>query len=343
MYPNIGLVGIMVASQKEKKHILKKYLDNNRTRIRLYCFTPSDIDWKRKSIIGLHRSNQKWALKKFPFPQVIYNRCYKIDRKIIKDLEAVIGRNSCFNHVNQFNKLETYLKLREWLVPHLPETVPYSKENVVLLLIIHKVLYFKPCCGNQGKGVYRVQLMDSGEIHIAYHHFLPQIIVWDFIPFLECMEQYLGSNAYIVQKGVDVQKINDRNFDIRVLVQKNRKGLWSITNIVSRICQNGCYNTSIYEEVCYTEKILQQLYPSETVNNILQLIHNLSLRTAEIMESHAGYHLGEICVDFALDKVGHVWIIEVNGKPQKSIYNAFKEQHRVYQRPLEYAHYLCRR
>jgi hypothetical protein len=53
--------------------------------------------------------------------------------------------------------------------------------------------------------------------------------------------------------------------------------------------------------------------------------------------------LGEISVNFVLDKEMKLWIIELNGKPQKSIYKDiknFKYEQLIYRRPLEYAYFL---
>ncbi|MEW9702148.1 YheC/YheD family protein [Paenibacillus sp. SI8] len=335
-------IGIMVNKGNERKYLLKKYLDCKMKSIKMFCFTPSDVDWERKSIVGYHRVNRRWVMSKFPFPQVVYNRCYTLNPSFIERLEEVIGINKCFNHINQFNKYETYQKLNEWLVHHLPETVPFDKENAARLLNIHKVLYLKPFYGHSGIGVYRVELKNSGEIQFGHNHFLPEHLVGDILQFQVRIQELVGSTPYIIQKGINTPKINDKNFDIRVLVQKNMKGLWSVTNVVSRIAHRGYFNTSICEKVCLSEEVLNYFYPPDMVNAIFQSIYDLSLRSAEIMELHAGYHLGELSVDFALDNVGHVWIIEVNGKPQKDLYGEIREQKNIYKRPLQYAHFLCR-
>lgn len=337
-----GFIGIMVANRKERKYSLKKYLDFNTTKMKLFCFTPSEIDWKRKSITGIHRLNRKWQENKFSFPEVIYNRCYSINNRIIERLKTNIGSNKCFNHINQFNKHEIHKNLSQWLVQYLPETVLYDKENASRLLDIHKVLYFKPCYGNKGEGVYRVEVKDSGEIHIGDHHFLPRIIIGDSLQFQKKIHKLVGSTPYIIQKGVDIQQLNDQIFDIRVLAQKNKKGQWSVTNVVSRVAHKGCFNTSMCEKVCLSEEVLNHLYPPDKVNAIIHSIYNISLRAAEIIEISSSYHLGELSVDFALDNDGFAWIIEVNGKPQKDLYDELDKRYRVYRRPLEYARYLSK-
>jgi hypothetical protein len=336
-------VGIMVAKHRERKHALQKYAACNTTNTKLFCFTPSEIDWERKSITGLHQSNGKWALKTFPFPDVVYNRCYNMDRSLVERLETVIGSNKCFNHINQLAKHEVHHHLTRWLASYLPETVLYDQELAVQMLHVHKVIYLKPCYGNNGKGVYRAELKESGEIQIGDHHFVPKYIVGGVPQFLEKMQELIGSAPYLIQQGIGIRQSNGRIFDIRVLAQKNRSGSWSVTNAISRFAHKGCFNTSICERIGMSEEALRQLYSADKAKAIIGSLHDISLRAAEILEIDAHYHLGELSVDFALDDAGHIWIIEVNGKPQKDLYNGIRNSYRVYKRPLQYARYLCKR
>ncbi|ANY66251.1 hypothetical protein BBD42_07060 [Paenibacillus sp. BIHB 4019] len=333
-------VGILVANRNQRKYVLKQYLPYATADMKIFCFTPHTIRWESNKIIGLHRSNRKWALSKFPFPQVVYNRCYLTNFKLIERLQAVIGPNKCFNPLNQLNKLEIHNHLSKWLVDYLPVTMPFEQANLVPLLEFHKMLYFKPYYGNKGNGVYRAELLSSGEIHIGHHYFSPTIILRDAGQLQSCMQKLVGSTPYLIQAGVHIRQVNHQNFDIRALVQKNEQGLWSVTNVISRIAHKGSYNTSICEKACLTSEILNQLFPPQQTNAIIQSIYNVSLRSAEILDDAGCYHLGEFSVDLALDQEGHIWIIELNGKPQKNLYDGIRQSSAVYKRPIEYAHYL---
>lgn len=335
-----GFVGIMVANRTQRKYVLNQYLQHNIANLKIFCFVASSINWKRKCVIGLHRSNRKWAVGRFPFPQVVYNRCYSTDQELINRLGAAIGSHKCFNHINQLNKLEIYNSLSRWLFDYLPETVTYTKEDAVLLLEKHKVIYLKPFYGHLGKGVFRAELKNAGEVHIGHHYFSPKTIVKDESQFQENIDKLLGSTPYIVQKGVPVRQINNQVFDIRALVQKNEKGLWSVTNLVSRIAYKGSYNTSNFVKACLSQEVLKRLYPPDKIKAIMTSIYDVSLRTAEIIDMSTSYHLGEFSVDFALDSDAHPWIIELNGKPQKDLYNGIRDQYVVYLRPIQYAQYL---
>lgn len=335
-----GFVGILVASLNRRKYVLKQYLQHNTTTMKLFCFTPSSINWKYKSIIGLHRVNGKWVQSTFPFPRVVYNRCYDTKLELIERLGIAIGSNKCFNQINKFNKHEIHNHLNKWLVDYLPTTVPYDKESIVQLLELHKTLYIKPYYGNKGKGVYRVEIVDSGDIHISLHYFSPIHIVKNSEELQEYISGIIGTTPYIIQAGIDIRQLNHQSFDIRALIQKNENGLWSVTNLVSRIAYEGCYNTSICDKVCLTTDVLYQLYTPDKASAIIGKIYDICLRAAEIIDTDTLYHLGEFSVDLALDNDHRLWIVELNGKPQKDLYKGIHQQNAVYERPLQYAQYL---
>lgn len=338
-----GLVGILVANPAQRKYVLNQYLRHGKSGMKLFSFTPSSIDWKRRTVVGLHRSGGKWAIKKFPFPQVVYNRCYGTDPKLIGRLGAAIGDDKLFNQINQLNKLDIYNSLSRWLDDYLPETVPYSPENALRMLERHRVIYLKPFYGYQGKRVYRAELKPSGEIHIGHHYFNPKTVAKTPAEFLQNAQKLIGSTPYIVQRGIPIRQIDGHVFDIRSLVQKNDKGLWSVTNLVSRIAYKGSYNTSIFVKVCLSREALGKLYSPARVEEIMTSIYNVSLRTAEIIDMDTDYHLGEFSVDFALDDNAHPWIIELNGKPAKDLYRGIPNRSAVYERPIQYARYLSAR
>ena len=144
----------------------------------------------------------------------------------------------------------------------------------------------------------------------------------------------------IIQEYIDLAAVSNAPFDIRALVQKNGAGHWQVTAVTSRVAENNQYITNIYQQILLTEQLLRENnYPAE---QILTQVEELSIKTAEVLEQALG-HLGEICVDIGLDQNNKPWIIEVNGKPDKQIYEELNNPeliNRVHLTPLEYAHYL---
>ncbi|MFD0694218.1 YheC/YheD family protein [Paenibacillus sp. GCM10027628] len=338
---NRPLIGILVTKRNSRKRILELYQRNHNLNLKLYAFTPADILWKEQRIIGLSLTKGIWKQSSFPFPHVVYNRSFNKTLITIERLEKAIGRNKCFNNINFFNKWDLYSLLKQSnLNPYVPDTFLYNEANVSELLEKYKLVYIKPSYGSKGESVYRVELMDNSDIHISLHSSAPRYICRKNEGFQEILDELLGLKEFIVQQGIRMSQLNHKYFDIRVLVQKGILGEWTVSAITCRVAHEHYFNTSMCETIYDFAKILPRLFTPETMNEILRSLYEVSVKAAEEAENHMG-SLGELSVDFVLDKQSKLWIIELNGKPQKDIYKDLKSfKRKIYSRPLEYAYFL---
>lgn len=340
------LIGIMVTKRSSRKRILRLYQSSNHNlNLKLYAFTPTDILWKKQRIIGLSLNKGRWKKRLFPFPHVVYNRCFNKKDEImtIQRLEKTIGRNKCFNTINFFNKWDLYKLLKQTTFnSYVPDTLLYNRINMSELLEKYKIVYIKPIYGFKGDSVYRVERMDNGDAHISLHSLAPIYICRKNEDIQEKLDEILGLKGYIVQQAICMSQIGNQFFDIRVLVQKGIYGKWKVSAITCRVAYKHYFNTSMCEAIYDAAEIFPRLFPSEKMNEIVQSLHEVSVRAAQEAEILMG-SLGELSVDFALDDHRKLWIIELNGKPQKNIYEdikCFKDKKLIYSRPLEYAYYL---
>lgn len=338
------LIGILVFNKDKKSlNIYQLYTDNNKAT--LFAFSPKDINWKYKKIRGVSLiSNNKVVTKTYPFPDVIYNTRYGTSKRFIKKLEKVIGKNKCFNHVTKFNKWVIYKILsRTELKEYLPETFLYEKKNLENLLLKYKNLYLKPCYGNRGKKVYKIELDNDESLKLYYHTVKPKLKLASKLDLENEIRKITGNGTFIVQEEIPMMKYNGSYFDIRILVQKNFTGAWAITNMICRITNKFFLNTSLYDKVESFETVLKQLPLSISEKNFLiSNVSEISLKVALYLENNLG-HLGEISVDYGINKEGFLKIIEVNSSPQKKIYNYLKNtglKADVYSKPIEYSLYL---
>lgn len=331
-------IGIMVATRGQRRAVLRSYRQFAAKRVTLFSFIPSSIQWENKRIIGLCYQNNSFRVQEFSFPQVIYNRHYRASHSLLRRLEKITGRKTCFNNVSRFNKqrIDELLRKTE-LVSYLPDTAPYDVGSFDAELEHYKVLYLKPAKGNRGIGVFRVERTEAGEFHISQHHWSPFMISRDVVKFKHKLDKLIGTEPYIIQQEIPLLQWERNHFDVRVLVQKDRTGSWSITNIVSRIAYPGYFNTSIYKSLSASESILRQLFSEDTSCAIIRSLSDVSLQAAAAIEGLGGYHLGELSVDFGIDREERIWMIEVNGQPQKSIYKELHDVQNVYKLPIQYA------
>lgn len=340
---NRPLIGILVTKRNSRKRILKLYQRYDNLNLKLYAFTPADILWKEQRIIGLRLKKGIWKQSSFPFPHVVYNRCLNKKLITVQRLEKAIGRNKCFNNINFFNKWDLYKLLKQSnLKPYVPDTFLYNKVNVSELLEKYKLVYIKPSYGCKGKSVHRVELMDNGDIHISLHSLAPRYICRKNEGIQQKLDKLFGLKKYMVQQGIRMSQLDHQYFDIRVLVQKGILGEWTVSTITCRVAYEHYFNTSMCETIYDVAEILPRLFSREKTIEILQSLCQVSVKAAQEAETHMG-SLGELSVDFVLDEQSKLWIIELNGKPQKNIYKdlkSFKHKQRIYGRPLEYAYYL---
>lgn len=343
MKQRVEYVGIMVGNRRQRKRVLQTH-QNYSGNLRVFSFMPSSIRWKKKTVLGLHYTKRGYQLKVFPFPKVVYNRAYGAEKSLSERIETVIGSRKCFNHVNHFNKREIYNLLRETdVAPYLPYTEPYGDADLNKLLHNYRIVYLKPAMGNKGKGVFRCEMTNAGEIYIAEHHASPFIIVRNRSELDNQVKALLGVKNYLVQQGISNLQLNGQNFDVRVLVQKDGTGSWGITNLISRVALAGYFNTSITDSTTPTEELLPLLISPDKAQSVIQTLRDAGLKTANSIEQVGGYHLGELSVDFMIDQDHRIWMIEVNGDPNRTIYKGLSSYPDVYRKPIQYANYLLKK
>jgi hypothetical protein len=335
----------MVPGREKRKRVLRLYERYNDLELALCSFAIEDIDWEHRMVVALFYMDKGYKEEKVLLPDVVYNRCYTSGGKIISLLESIIGENKCFNHKNQLNKWEVYEILKETILKeHLPKTCLYDGSNLKQMLLENNLLFLKPCNGNQGRGIYRMEKLQDGNINISKDSLPPRYIFKNDESFIEDLGKLMKADKkYIIQKGILFIPFNNKNFDIRALVQKDINGIWEVSNLVSRISYENYYNTSIVEEVSDSEILLKTLFTDTVVMEIIDKINLLSITAAEEIDRKFK-SMAELGVDFGIDRKGHPWIIEVNGFPYKSIYSRLsdlKSRELVYKRPLEFACFLA--
>lgn len=339
----LAYIGIMVRSRRQGRWVLQSYTKYVPRDSRIFTFLPSSINWTNETVLGMYFTGRGYLTRRFPFPNVVYNRYYGAPKALIQRIENIIGKNKCFNHVTHFDKQRVYdLLSLTGLVQHLPQTLPYHYQELYGLLESYGAVYLKPRLGYKGMGVYRAELTTTNEVNIAQHHTAPMKICRDRALLKDEINGLVGSRRYIVQQGISPMQVNGKNFDIRVLVQKTSNGQWAVINIISRTAYRGYFNTSMCQFVKPSSNILRQIFDPDIAKNILCSLRTISLQTAQNLDDLGHYHLGELSIDFVVDKHAKLWIIEVNGDPQRTIYKGLPSHRRVYRNPMKYARFLLK-
>lgn len=342
-----AVIGIMVSTNKDLKPVLKTYNRfKGRLSVLLFAFTPKDIRWKKRTIRGLCLENKHWKKRTFRFPDAVYNRCYLRDAQRLQRLETCLGPNKCFNRVTHIDKWLVYQELRDSdLQYYIPKTSVYHPDQLRDLLQEEQRLILKPCYGNQGKKVYIVEKTEDHLFKIYEDTFTPIYTSSNEKGFFQEIDQLIADEKFLIQRMIHFARVEGKVADFRILMQKDVTGCWKLTKGMGRIAPYHFYITNRAEKIYVMDEVLEVLFRTPSDKEFQhQEISQLSIRIAQLLDKRIGL-LGEIGLDIAIDEEGAIWLIEVNGKPQKAIFRMMEGKRcrrigSVYKPPIEYAYYL---
>lgn len=295
--------------------------------------TPSDLNPLQHRVYGYRYdpSQKNWKRHIIPLPHVIYNRIPNRDDEMMPEVQQVI--KACIKHpyVQLFNPaffnkwtLFEWLKKAKLTRRHIPTTRRLTKKlSLKKLLMQHSLLYLKPESGKAGKGIMRLRC----QIRKPYPYYLSvqnyrksQTFRHKTIQSLrKQLTEMIGDESYIVQQGITLARYQNRPFDLRVLVQKNKTGRWSISGVGARIAGNASITTHVPRGGSIEEpyKALNDKFGNTSAKLLLANSKKTALRIARQIEKGAGCILGEMSMDLGVDTSGHIWFFEANAKPMK--------------------------
>jgi hypothetical protein len=264
------------------------------------------------------RGKEGYKKRWIPIPKVIHNRAISQKKHLEQQIKYLENDGKqIFNHWNRYGKLQIYdILMRDiQLRPHLPCTVPASLHSVKQLMGMYDSLIIKPNIGSVGKGILKIERMESGEWLLDYPkdrmgRSRGKLIFNREIPL--SLKQKFHKNAYIIQQRLPLASYKGSPFDLRVSVQRDHTGNWQITGIAGKVAAKHKFITNVAQggKVYKLEELLQEfphLNPSAVQNEVeqfsLRLVHHLS---------NSLPHLADVGLDIGITEYGFPVFIEVN-------------------------------
>jgi len=208
----------------------------------LYFFSIKDVDFYNEKIHGMYfnKKNNKWEQKLFPLPDVLYDRGggtlrkQRVISQYIRDqlekLEGIVKYNPTYF----LEKWDIYEKLKEYeeLRKYLPNTAKYKDINQLkIFLSENKIVYLKDIKGNNGKNIIRIEEINP---NIYSYQYMKDELKTGEIKGVKSLKniinKYLGKRELIIQQSIDVLQIDNKNIDMRVLVERTGEGNTVITD-----------------------------------------------------------------------------------------------------------------
>ncbi|WP_245596735.1 YheC/YheD family protein [Shimazuella kribbensis] len=237
------------------------------------------------------------------------------------------------------NKLFKYSFMRKsnQLAPHLPEThklTPISFENMIKK---YGSVIVKPINSRGGFGV--IQVTPWKNHYFQIHIETSKTLVYGLETAYRDIQKLIGTRKYIIQRRIPLPKINDRPFDMRIIVQrKKNSNVWAVTGRAAKVAGKGYFvtnNTRSKGKMLPVETAIQ----ASTLRNfsskaLLSKIKHVALLSAKRLQSLFPHHR-IYGLDIGFDQHGHVWIIEANLFPALSHFRKLGDMN-MYRRIIVY-------
>ncbi len=209
------------------------------------------------------------------------------------------------------------------LRPHLPKTVWMTDSRILRMLQTYPSVFIKPNHGSGGSGIIRVKRLGRGfEVRCG-----SSLKIAGRSSVLKAIRSFRKPrHRYLVQKDLQLEKYHGKIFDIRVYLQKP-KSRWIISGMAARVAAPHKFVTN-YHKGGHAEplrRVLMSLFQNDhsKVDACFRKIEQLSITIAETVNKWHSIH--ELGVDLALDKNGHIWIIEANSHPGHMLFTQLSD------------------
>jgi len=301
-----------------------------------YYFSGENINFEEDTVEGITFSPalNRWQSFLFPMPDIIYDvgiflsdELKPIGKKIRSELRK-LPSIKFINNKNGLGKWELYEKLSKYknIKLYLPETIIYtSKDDISLMLSKYTLIFLKSFHGSKGEEVISIEQLDNGiklNYYDGYEEKLKELILNNVDELHLIIDNFFGEENFVIQQGVQLLKYEGCKFDLRILLQKNEKGIWEASYIQCRIARKdiNITNTSAGGLSLIYEKAYPVLCNSNDINSIPDnnKLTAAAIKIASYIEREFGL-FGELGMDIAMDTSGNIWLLEANAKSDKDI------------------------
>lgn len=322
----------------------------------VYTFAPQDIDWAHRVAWGRTYSPRLggWVRRAYPLPQAVFNRypAAAYNQFVLGTIRRLKDHGVPFVNSSFVDKYRLHRLLIQWpaLRPHLPQTrlCRGSAAPVLELLRTYPSVYMKPVDGSLGSGVVRVRRLGGGRYHVAgraqgrhFSRIVPARLL------ASSLRRIAASRRYMAQQGLTLDFLRGRTADIRALIQRDGQGVWQLTGMALRVGASGSVTSNLHGggHAVRVEGALAPHFGATRTRQIMADVKRV-LGLCVAATEHSLGPMGELGMDLGVDAHGHVWYIESNPKPGRSILthlHASRQRALSIRRPVDYAIYLARR
>ncbi|WP_223069960.1 YheC/YheD family protein [Paenibacillus caui] len=234
------------------------------------------------------------------------------------------------------------LNRNEQLRVYIPDTRPFSPEQLESMLEEYDMVYVKPDRGTFGNGVmsaerYRENEEEDSPWIYKLRFGIESIAFQSVQELLKTLAERIDKRPYLIQQGISMITHENRKFDLRVLVQKTPRGNWETTGYIGRVAAKQKIVTNHHNGgmVLSIEELLNDYLNGKELAEFIRNLRGLGERVGWQLQKKYP-NLKEIGLDVAIDEDYWMWVLEVNTLPALFPFKWLKDKS-IYKKIREYA------
>lgn len=202
----------------------------------------------------------------------------------------------------------------------IPATITYGYNNLQEMLSRFPLIFIKPDQGSKGFKVAAVKKHFGG---FSVHFNSQELKMKTLDEVSEFFKEYSQGKKFLIQQGIDVLKVDDRPFNLRIWVQKPHQ-TWKVTGITAVLAAPNKLITNYQQggTLLSFERVMSKTAGND-MNKVKELTNQLlyiGKHASEVLnQRYKG--LRELGIDIGIDQSFWPWILEVNTKPMIIIGN----------------------
>ncbi|KRE33979.1 YheC/YheD family protein [Paenibacillus sp. Soil724D2] len=213
---------------------------------------------------------------------------------------------------------------------NLPETAWLRKSSFWRMIKKYSQVIIKPTGSYGGNGVIRIKKMDSSTYEVqdgaTKKNFTNHTQLNAYI-------KKKASKNNIIQQRIPLATVNDRPFDLRVMVQRRLNSPWEVTGKLAKVAGKGFIVTNIRmssgKVVSVEHALKNSALKKMRASDLLSQLDKVALQAAKKLGPYYPW-VRTMGIDMAFDKEGNVWIIEVNFAPMLELFLKLKDKSMFY-------------
>ncbi|MFY0542902.1 YheC/YheD family protein [Brevibacillus sp. H7] len=349
---SLGIITRCHGSHFMEKGYYKKLTQfGRRAGIRVFVFSPRDVDFETRTVIGFEYRNGAWRRGTFPLPSYIYDRCfisasYRHYKPYIEQLQNDPGITFLGHGLSGKWQVHQILSKSPVLARWLPDTQILSYRNLHATIKKTGAAIIKPMAGTHGVNVVRI--VKAGNKYVITGRNRENKPFQRELKTTEGLHRFIAhftaGRKFLVQPYLSLHTPDGVPYDVRILVQKNGHGEWQTTGMAVRVGDKKSITSNLHGggKAVPLSTFLSSQFRPEVNAQIEEQLQQLVLELPPFLEEYHG-RLVELGIDVGIDTAGNVWIIEVNSRPGRAVFaqiNDPKARLNAVSQPLRYAHYL---